>query len=199
MPTVKADLAFIDSLNSKSWDQLTLFIPHLSAGENRCIVITVCKNFHFNGIHGDHMTPTPGFLEQNALISALQLGFALTIFVTLMQIGDKRKIVGITMAIYLVAALLLFLDTYFNVRLLQEYAILSDPAPQEALQRISRAYVAFHLVGTWGLLALVFAIGLTGWIRSVWMGILSTLGAITSLIVIFRFVGILIGSPMFGG
>jgi hypothetical protein len=145
------------------------------------------------------MTPTPGFLEQNALISGIQLGFALSIFVTLLQIGDKRKIVSIAMSAYLVAALLLFLNTYFNVRLLQEYAILADPAPQEALQRISRAYAAFRLVGTWGLMALIFAIGLTGWIRSVWMGILSTLGAIMSLIVIFRFVGILIGSPMFGG
>jgi hypothetical protein len=145
------------------------------------------------------MTPTPGFLEQNALISALQLGFALTIFVTLLQIGDKRKIVGITMSIYLVAALLLFLDTYFNVRLLQEYATLSDPAPQEALQRIGRAYAAYQLVGTWGLMALVFAIGLTGWIRSIWMGILSTTGALVSLLLIFRFVGILIGSPLLGG
>jgi hypothetical protein len=146
-----------------------------------------------------HMTPTPGFLEQNALISALQLGFALTIFVTLLQIGDKRKIVGITMSLYLIAALLLFLDTYFNIRLLQEFASLSDPAPQEALQRIGRAYAAFHLVGTWGLMVLVFAIGLTGWIRSIWMGILSTTGAIVSLILIFRFVGILVGSPLFGG
>jgi hypothetical protein len=145
------------------------------------------------------MTPTPGFLEQNALISALQLGFALTIFVTLLQIGDKRKIVSLTMSIYLVAALLLFLDTYFNIRLLQEFASLSDPAPQEALERIGRAYAAFHLVGTWGLMALVLAIALTGWIRSVWMGILSTLGAIVSLILIFRFVGILVGSPLFGG
>jgi hypothetical protein len=145
------------------------------------------------------MIPTPGFLEQNALISALQLGFALTIFVTLLQIGDKRKIVSLTMAVYLVAALLLFLDTYFNVRLLQEFATLSDPAPQEALQRIGRAYTAFHLVGTWGLVVLLVAIGLTGWIRSVWLGILSTLGALTSLILIFRFVGILIGSPLFGG
>src|SRR5512137_10018 len=97
------------------------------------------------------MTPTPGFLEQNALISGLQLGFALTIFVTLLQIGDKRKIVSLTMAVYLVAALLLFLDTYFNVRLLQEFATLSDPAPQEALDRIGRAYATSHLVGTWGL------------------------------------------------
>ena len=145
------------------------------------------------------MTPTPGFLEQNALISAIQLGFALTIFVTLLQIGDKRKIVGLTMSAYLVAALMLFLDTYFNIRLLQEFARLPDPAPQEALQRIGRAYSAFHLVGTWGLVVLVLAIGMTGWIRSVWMGILSTTGAIVSMIVIFRFVGILIGSPLFGG
>ena len=145
------------------------------------------------------MTPTPGFLEQNALISAIQLGFALTIFVTLLQIGDKRKIVGLTMSAYLVAALMLFLDTYFNIRLLQEFARLPDPAPQEALQRIGRAYSAFYLVGTWGLVVLVLAIGMTGWIRSVWMGILSTTGAIVSMIVIFRFVGILIGSPLFGG
>ncbi len=145
------------------------------------------------------MTPTPGFLEQNALISALQLGFAISIFVTLLQIGDKRKIVSLTMAVYLVAALLLFLDTYFNVRLLQEYASVSDPAPQEVVERISRAYAAFHLVGTWGLMALVLAIGLTGWIRSIWMGILSTSGALLSFLVIFRFVGILVGSPWFGG
>lgn len=145
------------------------------------------------------MIPTPGFLEQNALISAIQLGFALSIFVTLLQTSDKRTIVGVTMAAYLIAALLLFLDTYFNIRLLQEFASLPDPAPQEALQRIGRAYSAFDLVGTWGLVALVFAIGMTGWIRSVWMGILTTLGAITSIIVIFRFVGILIGSPLFGG
>jgi hypothetical protein len=145
------------------------------------------------------MTPTPGFLEQNALISAIQLGFALSIFVTLMQIGDKRKIVGLTMSAYLVAALLLFLDTYFNIRLLQEFSKLSDPAPQEALERISRAYSTFSLVGTWGLMVLVFAIGLTGWIRSVWMGILSTLGALMTIVIIFRFVGILIGSPLLGG
>ena len=145
------------------------------------------------------MTPTPGFLEQNALISSIQLGFALSIFVTLMQIGDKRKIVSLTMSIYLVAALLLFLNTYFNIRLLQEFASLSDPAPQEALQRIGRAYTAFHLIGIWGLMALVFAIGLTGWIRSMWMGILSTLGALMTIVVIFRFVGILIGSPLLGG
>jgi hypothetical protein len=54
-----------------------------------------------------------------------------------MQIGDKRKIVGVAMSAYLVAALLLFLDTYIHVRLLQE-----------TLERISRAYAAFHLVGT---------------------------------------------------
>jgi hypothetical protein len=145
------------------------------------------------------MTPTPGFLEQNALISSIQLGFALSIFVTLMQIGDKRKIVSLTMSAYLVAALLLFLNTYFNIRLLQEFAGLSDPAPQEALQRIGRAYTAFHLIGIWGLMVLVFAIGLTGWIRSVWMGILSTLGALMTIVIIFRFVGILIGSPLLGG
>ena len=145
------------------------------------------------------MTPTPGFLEQNALISSIQLGFALSIFVTLMQIGDKRKIVSLTMSAYLVAALLLFLNTYFNIRLLQEFASLSDPAPQEALQRIGRAYMAYHLIGIWGLMVLVFAIGLTGWIRSVWMGILSTLGALMTIVIIFRFVGILIGSRLLGG
>jgi len=117
-----------------------------------------------------------------------------------MQIGDKRKIVSLTMSAYLVAALLLFLNTYFNIRLLQEFASLSDPAPQEALQRIGRAYTAFHLIGIWGLLmVLVFAIGLTGWIRSVWMGILSTLGALMTIVIIFRFVGILIGSRLLGG
>jgi uncharacterized membrane protein len=87
-----------------------------------------------------------------------------------MQIGDRRKIVS-----------------------------LSDQAPQEALQRIGRAYTAFHLIGIWGLMALVFAIGFTGWIRSVWMGILSTLGALKTIVIIFRFVGILIGSPLLGG
>lgn len=145
------------------------------------------------------MTPTPGFLEQSALISAIQLGFALSIFVTLLQLGDKRRIVSITMAAYLVAALLLFLDTYFNLRLLQEFARQPDPTPAEALQRIGRAYQAFELVGNWGLIFLILAIGLTGWIRSFWMGLLSTAGALISLIVIFRFVGILIASPLMGG
>jgi hypothetical protein len=145
------------------------------------------------------MTPTPGFLEQNALISGIQLGFALTIFVTLLQIGEKRKIVSLAMAAYLVAALLLFLDVYFNVRLLQEFASVPDPAPQEALERISRAYTSFHLVGTWGLMILMLAIALTGWIRSVWMGLISTAGALISLVIIFRFVGILIGSRLLGG
>ena len=145
------------------------------------------------------MAPTPGFLEQSALISAIQLGFALSIFVTLLQIGDKRKIVGLTMATYLVAALLLFLDTYFNLRLLQEFANQPDPVPAEILQRIGRAYRAFDLVGNWGLIFLMLAIGLTGWIRSVWMGLLSSAGALIALIVIFRFVGILIASPLLGG
>jgi hypothetical protein len=145
------------------------------------------------------MAPTPGFLEQNALISGIQLGFALSIFITLLQIGDKRKIVSIAMSAYLVAALLLFLNTYFNIRLLEEYATLSDPAPQEALQRIGRAYTTFHLTGTWGLMFLVLAIGLTGWIRSVWMGILSSLGAVMIIVLIFRFIGILIASPLLGG
>jgi hypothetical protein len=31
------------------------------------------------------------------------------------------------------------------------------------------------------------------------MGILSTLGAIISIVIIFRFIGILIGSPLLGG
>lgn len=145
------------------------------------------------------MAPTPNFLEQSALISAIELGFALSIFVTLMQIGDKRKIVAITMAAYLVAALLLFLDTYFNVRLLQEYALHPEPTPSDVLERIGKAYSAFDLVGNWGLISLMLAIALTGWIRSVWIGLLSTCGALASLLVVFRFVGILIGTPLFGG
>lgn len=145
------------------------------------------------------MVPTPSFLEQNALLSAIQLGFALTIFVSLMEIGDKRKIASVTMAAYLIAALFLFFNTYIDIRLLQEYASQPDPLPAAALTQIGKAYQAFHMTGTWGLMFLIAAIGLTGWIRSKWMGILSTAGAILTIIFIFRFVGILIASPLLGG
>jgi hypothetical protein len=145
------------------------------------------------------MTLTQAFLEQNSLISAIQLGFALSIFVTLLQIGDKRKIVSVTMAAYLVAALLLFFNTYIDIRLLQEFSAHPDPTPVDVMQRMEQAFNAFHLIGTWGFMILIFAIGLTGWIRSTWMGILSTAGAILSILSIFRFVGILIGSPLLGG
>jgi hypothetical protein len=126
------------------------------------------------------MLPSQGFFEQSALISALMLGFALTVFVSLMEMGDKRKIVGVTMAFYLITVILLLLDTYINIRLVLEFSQQPDPVPVEVLERMGRAYEAFSLLGNWGVMTLVIAISLTGWIRSPWLGVLSTTGAIIS-------------------
>ena len=129
----------------------------------------------------------PTILQEKALFTSLLLGFAVSIAVALIALRDKRRIVTGTVALFMLSAFLLFIDTFTSMRLLIEVQRLGEPLPSEAMIRLARAASTVRDCDTLGMAALVCGIGLSGWVHSRLVGILTTLGALVTVALILRF------------
>lgn len=129
----------------------------------------------------------PAILQEKALYTSLLLGFAVSIAVALIALRDRRRIATATVVVFMIAAFLLFLDTFSSMRLLIEIQRLGEPLPAEAVVRLTRAAATVRDCDTLGLFALVGGIGLSGWIHSRLVGALTTLGALATFALILRF------------
>lgn len=130
-------------------------------------------------------------MQEKALYTSLLLGFAVSISVALIAMRDKRRIVTVAIALFMIAAFLLFVDTFGSMRLLIEVQRLPDPLPPDAQARLMRAAGSVRDCDTLGLMALVAGIGLSGWVHSRLVGAFTTLGALITCAMILRFVLIL--------
>lgn len=133
----------------------------------------------------------PTILQEKALYTSLLLGFAVSIAVALIALRDKRRIATGTIVIFMIAAFFLFIDTFSSMRLLIEVQRLGEPLPPEAVARLARAASTVRDCDTLGMAALVLGIGLSGWVHSRLVGILTTLGALVTVALVLRFALIL--------
>lgn len=134
----------------------------------------------------------PSFLEQKGIYNGLLLGFSISIAIALIGMRDNRRIVTTCIVVYILAAFLLFVDTYSSVRILLELTRHPDPLPADVAARIEAALAMSENFDTLGFFSLIVALGLSGWIHSRFLGVLTTIGMSLTFVFVFRFVSALV-------
>jgi hypothetical protein len=110
-------------------------------------------------------------LGQLILLSGLMVGFSFSRVPTLLAERDKPRLVSAMAATFMVAASLL-LYTAMVSALLLAYPL--ETLTPEQFARLARFYPFIQWPFRIGMFSFLAGIGLTGWTRSRWMGIAST-------------------------
>ncbi|MEO1654619.1 MAG: hypothetical protein AAFU64_13825 [Bacteroidota bacterium] len=119
--------------------------------------------------------------EQLALISAILGGFAFTFLATILSMSQKAKIIDFTFIISVISSILFFISALGWSLMAMSVKVAQDPvklAFADKHRLLSLLFIA-------GVFSLVSSLGLSGWIRSRRMGIITTFVALLGLITIF--------------
>lgn len=135
---------------------------------------------------------TPAYLEAKLIYTGLLLGFALSIALSMIVSRDERKIFVATTIAFILASFLLLLDVYGTMRMLVQFAQVPDPVPAEEMAKIQAASQVINNFDGLGIMTVMIALGLSGWIHSRLIGILTSAGAVIAIIFVFRIVATLI-------
>ena len=126
--------------------------------------------------------------NQLAFISAVLAGFAVTFFIGLLQLPEERPHVKGAVCTALVAAALLLLATVAGVA--GAVWIAERPGLGQAAETPDQLLAAFQWAGRafiGGLLFLLISLGLSGWIHSRVVGILSSVVAALTVVLLVYF------------
>lgn len=126
---------------------------------------------------------------QITLLSGILAGFAMAAVIQLLGLSKGRLIIEISIGVFIVAALCLCLATVGSGILLVAVHALQTTTPlgssegfyikifNSDLGFVTRTFLGGTVIFIWG-------IGFIGWIRSRWLGIISTIGAAVVFIIV---------------
>jgi len=120
---------------------------------------------------------------QVAFLSGLLAGFSLTVAANILQVESTRAIRAVCLVLLLLATLLFLVALYVDVRLTIEVSTLTTISEQTS-QVIDKTRVIGTTSATLALVVFIAAIGLLGWLASTAAGIVSSLLAISTLILL---------------
>ena len=120
---------------------------------------------------------------QVAFLSGLLAGFSLTVAANILQVESSRAVRTVCLVLLLLATLLFLIALYVDVRLTIELASLDDVS-DEASKIIHKTRAIGTTSATLAVCFFVAAIGMLGWLAGTMAGILSTLLAIITFLVL---------------
>lgn len=134
-------------------------------------------------------------LQQSSFLAAVLAGFAVTLFVGLLTAASQRRIVAFAAAAALVAGALLAVATIAGIS--GVVAAFLDPEAAVGPAQDSTVFGAFLWMKAsflLGMVAFIFSLGLSGWIRSNRLGMVSSsIAAVTILSLVYFLVAVVGG------
>jgi hypothetical protein len=127
-------------------------------------------------------------LQHSGFLTAVLAGFAVTLFVGLLTAASERRVVVFAAGAALVAAAFLGVSTIAGFSGVA--AGILDPASAAGPAHQSTAVGALNWMKysfLLGMAAFVVSLGLCGWIRSTWFGIVSTMIAVATILSLVYF------------
>ena len=131
------------------------------------------------------MDATRELIRQLVFFASILAGFAFSGVIQLLALKDTRKITSWVIGCLTVSACIMLIATFIGSILL--YKVESYPTAEQIPQRL---LVFFGRVGLLelcllllGLAVFLAGVGLTGWIRSKFVGVVSSVAAVLALIV----------------
>jgi len=120
---------------------------------------------------------------QVSFLSGLLAGFSLTVAANILQVESTRPIRTVCLVLLLLATLLFLISLYVDVRLTIEVASIANISA-ETEQVISSTRFIGTTSATLALVVFTIAIGLLGWLAGSVAGIISSILAIGTLVVL---------------
>jgi len=120
---------------------------------------------------------------QVSFLSGLLAGFSLTVAANILQVESVRPVRTACLVFLLMATLLFLVALYVDVRLTIEIATLDNISKETALIIEKTRYIG-TTSATMALIVFVIAIGMLGWLASTAAGIVSTLLAGSTLLLL---------------
>jgi len=126
-------------------------------------------------------------LQQNTFISAVLAGFAVTLFVGLLHIAPQRRVVAYAAGAAMIAAVLLIVSTITGIAGIVSVSFESDPR-SAVMGGFSWAAYSFLV----GIVAFLTSLGLSGWVRSSRLGMVSSSVAGIALLALIYFLVVVV-------
>jgi hypothetical protein len=131
--------------------------------------------------------------KQMSFLTSVMAGFAITVAVELTTLSERKPLVTATIALFLISAVTSIAATFIFVDVLT--AVIGPPGfPQPDEEWILHFIGGIGVLPLIGLILFLSGIGLVGWIRSKFLGIITTVSAILAFVLVLYF---LIGMSTF--